>query len=478
MLLLINTNRMRPPIAPIGLDYIAGAARAAGIEIDVLDLCMADDPDAAIREYFARRSPRLVGLSFRNIDDSFYPSMQSFVPALQRIVGQLRSASGSPIVLGGCGYSIFPRRLLEATGADFGVHGDGEAAIVGLYRAVCDGAGFESVPGLLWRCDGASYANPPAWPAPLSVPTARDALDNGRYFRLGGQIGLETKRGCDRRCVFCADVLAKGSRVRTRSPAEVADEAEALLVQGIDVLHLCDAEFNIPYPHAMAVCEEFARRRLGERLRWYAYLAAVPFDDALAGTMRRAGCVGINFTGPAASDAMLQAYRQPHRQADIAVTVGACKRAGITAMLDLMLGGPGETPGTVAEAIGFARSLPLDAVGAGLGVRLHPDFELLTTIAAEAPLETHAGIRRRYDGPLDLLQPTFYVSPALGAHPAAVVRDCVGGDKRFFEPSDEVDLAAAVASRDHNYSDNDPLARAIAAGARGAYWDILRQGRA
>ena len=30
MLTLINTNRMTPPIAPVGLDYMAGAARAAG----------------------------------------------------------------------------------------------------------------------------------------------------------------------------------------------------------------------------------------------------------------------------------------------------------------------------------------------------------------------------------------------------------------------------------------------------------------
>ena len=27
MLTLINTNRMQPPIAPLGLDYVAGAVR-------------------------------------------------------------------------------------------------------------------------------------------------------------------------------------------------------------------------------------------------------------------------------------------------------------------------------------------------------------------------------------------------------------------------------------------------------------------
>jgi hypothetical protein len=32
-----------------------------------------------------------------------------------------------------------------------------------------------------------------------------------------------------------------------------------------------------------------------------------------------------------------------------------------------------------------------------------------------------------------------------------------------------------VAQRDHNYNANQSLCDAIAAGARGAYWDILRK---
>jgi hypothetical protein len=48
----------------------------------------------------------------------------------------------------------------------------------------------------------------------------------------------------------------------------------------------------------------------------------------------------------------------------------------------------------------------------------------------------------------------------------------VGGDERFFLPS------GGNAAQDYNYNDNERLARAIAAGARGAYWDILRRARA
>ena len=109
-------------------------------------------------------------------------------------------------------------------------------------------------------------------------------------------------------------------------------------------------------------------------MRWYAYLAVVPFDADLAERMPRAGCVGINFTSDAASPAMLRRLppAAPARRTWRGV-VRLCRRHGIAVMLDLLLGGPGETPETVAETIRVFRAVGPDCVGAALGVRLYPD---------------------------------------------------------------------------------------------------------
>jgi len=474
MLTLINTNRMEPLIAPIGLDYVAGAARAAGIETDVLDLALAADPQAALRGHFARRHPPLVGLTLRNVDDCFWPSAEWFVPDLAETVGRIREVTDAAVVLGGVGFSIFPRRLVEFTGADFGIHGDGEAAVVALVRELEGGRRFDRVPGLVWRDDGQIHNNPPAWPDALSLPTSRASIDNAAYFRLGGQGAVETKRGCDRRCIYCADPLAKGPRLRCRDPAEVADEIESLAARGVDVLHTADSEFNVPGDHALAVCEELARRRLGDRVRWYAYLAVTPFDAQLARAMRQAGCVGINFTGDAAAEVMLATYRQPHRREDLAAAIRLCRENGIAVMIDLLLGGPGETPETAAETIGFLKQAGPDCAGAALGIRIYPGTEAAERVAAEGPLEENPGIRRRYEGRVDAFRPTFYISPALGENPAALVKDLIAGDQRFFEPAEDV---AGEDGTGYNYNDNTPLVQAIAAGRRGAYWDILRRMR-
>jgi len=47
-------------------------------------------------------------------------------------VAACRACSGAPVVLGGAGYSIFPRPALAYLGADFGIRGDGEAAFPAL----------------------------------------------------------------------------------------------------------------------------------------------------------------------------------------------------------------------------------------------------------------------------------------------------------------------------------------------------------
>jgi radical SAM superfamily enzyme YgiQ (UPF0313 family) len=353
------------------------------------------------------------------------------------------------------------------------VRGDGEAALPALYAAL-DAApdAFATVPGLVWRGAGGSvHANAPAWPETVTTLPLREAVDNPAYFTRGGQLGVETKRGCPRRCIYCADPLATGPHVRLRAPATVADEIAGLLRTEIDVLHLCDGEFNVPRAHALAVCAELSARGLGDRVRWYAYVAVRPFDDELARAMRRAGCVGVNFTGDAGSDRMLERYGQAHRSRDLAAAAAACRRAGLTCMVDLLLGGPGETPDTVRETLEVLRATEADVVGAALGMRLYPGTRALDLVLAEGPLETNPAVRRRGTGPVDLLAPTFYVASSLGPAPAALVRELAGDDPRFFLPTDGVTLPDG----DHNYSDHAPLAAAIARGERGAYWDILRR---
>jgi radical SAM superfamily enzyme YgiQ (UPF0313 family) len=467
---------MIPTIGPIGLDYVAASLEKAGIDFNLVDLALADQPEKVLKDYFSTQEPELVGLSFRNADDCFWPSADWFVPGLKNTIDMICTMTDAPIVIGGVGFSIFPKAIVEYTGADFGISGDGEDAITELYRQLKAAKRFEEVPGLVWRENNKINSNPPSWPDSISLGTSRKFIDNQSYFKRGGQCGLETKRGCNRPCIYCADPLSKGTMLRLRNPSEVADEVESLLSQGIDVLHLCDSEFNVPRDHAFAICEELNSRSLGGKIRWYAYLSPTLFDADLARAMAQAGCVGIDFTGDSGSELMLRTYRQQHTREDLATAVKLCRMNNITVMIDLLLGGPNETPRTIRETIEFIKQIGPNCAGAALGLRVYPGTAMEQIIAEEIRNPTNSSIRRKYSGPINLLKPTFYISPPLGERPAELVRDLINGDKRFFEPALETDGRTTEAdAANYNYNENLLLTNAIQKGARGAYWDILRK---
>lgn len=468
---LINPNTIEPPIAPLGLEYIAEACREQGMSVQVLDLCFESNAHAALKTRLSE-DVSLVGMTLRNTDTCLMLNHRSFIEPLRDMIQTVRTVTEAPVVVGGAGFSVAPGAVLEKTGADYGIIGDGEVALAELARAAADGKSPADVAGCVWREGGVFRRNEPQWPDLSGRPgLRRDMVDIRRYFREGGQIGLETSRGCNRHCTYCVDPFSKGRRVRRRSPGAVADEIENLLARGADVYHLCDSEFNLDEAHARAVCEALIDRGLGDHIGWYGYLAPRPFSTELAQLMKRAGCDGINFGADSGSDAMLRRLGRSFTRADVISDVAACREAGITVMLDLLIGAPKETPETAAESIDMVKQADPDCAGISLGVRLYPGTAVTAQLREEGPLHATEGIISDNDSETDhMLTPVFYISPDLGNSDEAIglLDEYIAGDERFFFGGSEDD-------RDYNYDQNAVLVEAIADGARGAYWDILRR---
>jgi hypothetical protein len=460
---LVNTNRMQPPIAPIGLDYIAESLDASGHTVELLDLCWEEDAGKAIAGFLNQSDFGLVGMTLRNTDDCVFTSRRSFLAGFRDLAGIVRKNSGAPIVLGGVGFSTMPEQVLSLAGADYGIWGDGEFALPALADRLERGEDAEDIPNLVLRRKGAWQRNPPLLISLDDLPPMRRVwVDNKRYFRAGGQAGFETKRGCSGRCIYCADPVAKGRHVRIRPPSAVADELEALIDQGIDCLHTCDGEFNIPGEHAMAVCREIIRRGLGERMQWYAYCAPAPFSRELAGAMRRAGCAGIDFGADNGSPAMLRRLGRSFGPKDILNATNRTKDEGMAVMLDLLLGAPGESRDSIAQTVELMKKADPDRVGVSLGVRVYPGTPLEGEVSCskDAPGLTGGA------GPFD---PLFYMEPRIADNAFEWMHELIGGDRRFlfYDP--------AKPKQNYNYNDNQRLVDAIRQGHRGAYWDILRK---
>lgn len=459
--LLVNANTLRPPVSPVGLEYAGHALAAAGVSVEVADLSFAADWKSAVAAA-ARGDLIAACVSVRNTDDCCFATGKSYLPWISQVVSELRKSTPVPVVLGGAGYSTAPDVVLSAAGADYGISGEAEESLPLLCKALAEGDDVSGIPGLVHWSGGEVRCNPlnTVDLARLPLPRRR-MVDNPRYEREGAMVGVETKRGCDRACIFCADPVAKGNSVRLRPPQTVADEFADLLEQGVTWYHLCDAEFNLHIEHAKDVCRALIERGFGRRLHWYTYCAPSLFDDELAELMLRAGCAGINFGVDSLDDGQLRRLGSLHRLADVESLVSIMKKHRFNYIFDLLIGGPGETRETVQSTVEAVRRLEVPLAGAAVGVRVYRGTPLWRSV------ETgwlKSGLRGGADS-----EPLFYVSAPLGDDPMGTVADMVGDDPRFLF------LGKPSAKGSYNYAGDNTLADAIAGGARGAYWDILRR---
>lgn len=464
--ILINANTVRPQVSPLGLEYVGHALVHAGIPVELQDLAFEPRWREALAQSLSN-DPLAVGIAVRNTDDCCLSTGKSFVPWISELVEEVKQLTSAPVILGGVGFSIFPRELIRVTGADMGIYGDGEETVRLVAEALVAGSGMERIPNLVYRDEKGIHCTPKSETKvdlfPLSL---RRLVDNPRYQREGAMVGIETKRGCPNVCLYCADPVAKGRITRLRPPETVVDEIEDLLAQRVSWYHLCDSEFNIPPEHAKSVCREIIRRRLAGRISWYTYCSPLPFDLELAGLMKRAGCAGVNFGVDALHDGQLGRLARDHRVEDLKKLVKYMQHEGLNFIFDLLLGGPGETEKSVHTSIEMAQRLDLPLVGIALGVRVYPGTGM-ARLLEKGSLDN--GLHPSFS--TSLWEPVFYLSPDLGEDPQGLVHHLAGGDSRFML------LVSPKEEESYNYVDDDALAIAIEQGARGAYWDILGRKR-
>lgn len=465
-IVLINSNRMKPPIGPLALDYLAPSLRQRGFEPTLIDLSFEPDWLGKLDEGL-KDGALAVGVTVRNIDDSYMSSSEFFLPQVREIVSQVRERTSGPVILGGVGYSIVAGAALEFCGAEFGISGDGEQSLPQLLQCILEGLEPSDVPGIVAKTEKGFSSTAPEYPALTSEPFPdRDFIDNLRYFTEGGQAGIETKRGCPGQCIYCADPLSKGRTVRLRPPATIAREIRNLLKQGIDCFHICDSEFNIPLQHAKDICRGIVDDGLSDSITWYCYMAPAPLDEELIRLMKAGGCIGINFGADHSVSFMLNKLGRQYDSGHLAQAAALCKDYEITVMFDMLFGAPGETEESIREAIGFMKSIGPDCVGVSAGVRVYPNTPLARTIEESGRDGLHfTGGKDK----LNYLKPAYFVNGEIGENIHDIIVDAVGDDPRFFVGSKE------PVDSNYNYNDNTVLAESIRQGARGAYWDILRK---
>jgi radical SAM superfamily enzyme YgiQ (UPF0313 family) len=410
LLVSANTEKINMPTLPMGLGCVAAAVQAAGHSVEFLDLMTVENWPAPLSEALSR-APDVIGISIRNIDDQVSQAPRFLLDRSREVVAFCRSGSQARIVLGGAGYSIFPEEVLDYTGADMGIQGEGESALVMLLERIASGAPLSDVPGLYIR--GKGIQAPRTFGRdldcfPLPGPERFDPCfaTDSNYF-----VPIQTRRGCPLNCSYCSTCAIEGPKIRKRSPAAVIDALRSWRAAGFGRFYFVDNVFNLPESYALELCERMAQAHLDIQFRAILYPAKV--TENLVRAMARAGCRDVALGFESGAPSILAGLNKRFAPEDVERTSRILAGHGIARMGFLLLGGPGETRATVHESLAFTERLDLEAVKVTVGLRIYPQTELSRLAVREGVVPAGA----------DLLKPRFYIAAGIEEWLRATVRD-------------------------------------------------------
>lgn len=378
-ILLINPNRYRhPPVIPVGIEYLLGALECSVHRGSALDLCFSDDPEDDLRSALDSLRPDITGISIRQVDTALYPDNQFFLPQIKRYV-EVCHEKRLRVVLGGSGFSIMPREILRYTGADFGVRGPGEYALIDLLDQLSGAAA--GVAALRESRD-------------RRLSHGRKLVfDYERYFADDGIAGFRTQAGCTQTCFFCVE---SGRPMVFRRPESVVDELKAVKDKGYNRFHLCDSEFNQHLPHCLDICTAIAKGP--GTIDWTLYLKPEPFSREFFDCLAASGATTIT----------VSMDTSPHKAHDFERYAALLRHASdraIKVMVDLSVGYPGERRETTQRMLDFLDKQPIVSAGVNAFYRVYPGTPLFRMIRADPSL--HSGLINFSPGS-DCVEPVFY----------------------------------------------------------------------
>ena len=362
-ILLVNPNRYQnPPVPPLGLEYLCGMLSGSGHSPFFLDLCFASQPHQTLKQTISDIQPDIIGVTIRQIDSALYQNNAFFLDEIKEYVAVCKSFH-IPVILGGSGFSIMPKEILDFTGADFGIYGPGESALPHLIDRIENGGVPEKISNGFAALSEPVYSNQQD-----HVP------DYALYIQKEGTIGFRTQIGCTEQCFFCTEGKMP---VFFHDPLSVAAELSRLQNLGLHKFHLCDSEFNLNLEHCIHVCRAILTH--SGPIDWSLYMKPEPVSPELFDLLHQTGASLVTLSLDSQKD-NINEFRP------IETFLKLANKYAIPVIIDLSVGHPYENLNQTKALLYFLDQQPVASVGVNAYYRIYPNTPLYHTIKANADL--------------------------------------------------------------------------------------------
>jgi radical SAM superfamily enzyme YgiQ (UPF0313 family) len=261
-----------------------------------------------------------------------------------------------PIIWGGWHPSLFPQMCVGEPGVMAAVVGQGEQTFVEILERLAAGSGLDGVAGCVWSGDaGEANLNLPRPMTDINHLPRHDydLIPVESYFRRKERRQLDyiSSQGCRFRCNFCADPAVYHRGWYGLAPERVVAQLSDLWRR----------------QRVAAIAEGFLRQGLD--FTWFGTMRADQgrrLDDAVYALCKRSGLRTVMIGLEAGAQETIDRIQKDIKVADMWATAEKLLRHGIGAIINVIVGFPGESPESVAETLRVARELRA----------LSPTFEL------------------------------------------------------------------------------------------------------
>ena len=184
-------------------------------------------------------------------------------------------------------------------------------------------------------------------------------MDRGKRYRM---IYYESVRGCPYRCNFCNyPYLFNDNRFRYKSARRMVEEWEHYIsTLDVEYITCLDSLFTVPPRRLREFCRTLIERRLNN-VKWICYARADDLaDENTTALMKAAGAHQVQIGIESGDQGQLDRMDKACTVESNARAIDLCRKHGLTTVVSLIVGFPGETSETLGRTLDFMRSHPPD----------------------------------------------------------------------------------------------------------------------
>lgn len=353
ILLVVYDNDSYIHWFPQGLAYVASVLLKKGYDVEIYSQDQHHFPDEHLTAYLDANRFDFVGVS---VIAGYYQYRK-----LIKISEAINKSRQRPFyIIGGHGPSPEPEYFLKKTGADCAVIGEGEITVIELMEAVMNRTALSTVKGIAYRESSETRINArrPLIENIDTLPFPAYELFPVDYYKLlrmphatnrDFAMPVLSGRGCTFTCNFC---YRMDEGFRPRSNESIVDEIKFLKKRyGITYIAFSDELLMSSVQRTLSLCESFLEHDL--KIKWDCNGRLNYAKPDVLRTMKRAGCVFINYGIEAMDDQVLKNMKKALTVAQITTGIEATLAEGISPGFNIIFGNFGDNRDTLRKGVDF-----------------------------------------------------------------------------------------------------------------------------